>query len=138
MGLSDHTMGIGTSVSSVVLGARVIEKHFTLNRADGGVDSTFSMEPDEMRSLVIESERAFLALGEVQLSVQPIELKSIAFKRSIYVAKDIAKGELLTKDNVRVIRPGDGLHPRNYEVILGRKAKKALSKGTPFSLDYLL
>lgn len=138
IGLSDHTMGIGASIASIPLGARIIEKHFTLSRADGGVDSAFSMEPSEMKSLVIESERAFLALGKIQLSVQQIEGKSIAFKRSIYVAEDIAEGELLTKENIRVIRPGDGLHPRNYDAILGKKVKMALSKGTPFSLDYLL
>lgn len=138
IGLSDHTMGIGASIASIPLGARVIEKHFTLSRADGGVDSAFSMEPSEMKSLVIESERAFLALGKVQLSVQQIEGKSIAFKRSIYVAEDIGEGELLTKENIRVIRPGDGLHPRNYDAVLGKRAKKALNKGTPFSLDYLL
>jgi pseudaminic acid synthase len=137
IGLSDHTMGVGAGVASVTLGARVIEKHFTLSRADGGVDSAFSMEPAEMKALVVESERAFLALGKVQLSIQSAEERSIVFKRSIYVAKDIAPGEILTKENIRVIRPGDGLHPRHYEIILGKKSNCALSKGTPFSLSYL-
>src|SRR5678815_2291979 len=100
IGLSDHTMGIGASIASVALGARVIEKHFTLSRADGGVDSAFSMEPAEMKSLVIESERAFLALGKVQLTVQKAEEKSRIFKRSIYVVDDIKDGEIFTKRNI--------------------------------------
>lgn len=134
IGLSDHTMGIGAAIASVALGARVIEKHFTLNRSDGGVDSTFSMEPDEMRSLVIESERAFMALGDVQLTVQEAEKKSLQFKRSIYVVKDIKQGELFTQDNLRVIRPGDGLHPKYYPLLLGKEAPSDLKKGTSMSL----
>jgi pseudaminic acid synthase len=136
IGLSDHTMGVGAAIGSVALGARVIEKHFTLKRSDGGVDSSFSMEPDEMKSLVIESERAFLALGNVQLTVQEAEKKSLRFKRSIYVVRDINAGEVFTKDNVRIIRPGDGLEPKHYTTILGRKAKKSIKKGTPFQLDF--
>jgi N-acetylneuraminate synthase len=131
IGLSDHTMGIGASVASVALGARVIEKHFTLSRADGGVDSAFSMEPDEMKALVIESKRAFQALGSVQLSIQKAEEKSKIFKRSIYVVRDIAAGEVLTRDNIRVIRPGDGLKPKYYESMIGRKAAVKLTRGQP-------
>jgi N-acetylneuraminate synthase len=138
IGLSDHTMGIGASVVSVALGARVIEKHFTLKRADGGVDSVFSMEPEEMQSLVIETERAFLALGTIQLTVQQAEEKSRVFKRSIYVVKDIKAGEVITKENVRVIRPGDGLAPKHYEVIIGRNAKSNLKRGTPLTLSDLI
>jgi pseudaminic acid synthase len=135
IGLSDHTMGVGVAIASVALGARVIEKHFTLNRSDGGVDSTFSMEPDEMKSLVIESERAFMALGNVQLTVQEAEKKSLQFKRSIYVVRDIKQGEPFTKDNLRVIRPGDGLHPKYYPVLLGKEAPYDLKRGTSMSLD---
>ncbi|NLU94403.1 pseudaminic acid synthase [Chitinophaga sp. Ak27] len=135
VGLSDHTMGVGAAVGAVALGARVIEKHFCLSRAEGGVDSAFSLEPEEFKSLVIETERAFLALGEVQYGVQESEKKSLLHKRSIYVAKDIEKGEVFTTENIRVIRPGDGLHPRNYEKLLGRVAKDDLKKGTPLSWE---
>jgi sialic acid synthase SpsE len=138
IGLSDHTMGIGASIASVALGARVIEKHFTLSRTDGGVDSAFSMEPEEMKLLVLESERAFLALGNVQLTVQKAEEKSRIFKRSIYVVKDIKAGEVFTKENIRVIRPGDGLTPKYYDEILGKKAKLDIKKGTPMTLAMLL
>lgn len=138
IGLSDHTMGIGASIASVALGARVIEKHFTLRRADGGVDSTFSMEPAEMNALVVESERAFLALGKVQLTIQNVEEKSKIFKRSIYVVKDVKEGEVFTKENIRVIRPGDGLVPKHYSNVVGKKAKLNISRGTPLSLDKVL
>lgn len=137
VGLSDHTMGIGASVAAVALGARVIEKHFTLRRADGGVDSAFSLEPEELKSLVIETERAFLALGKIQYGVQKIEEKSIFFKRSIYVAEDINAGELFSEKNLRVIRPGDGLAPKYYFQIIGKKATKDHSKGTPLKIDGL-
>ncbi|MCD6067568.1 MAG: N-acetylneuraminate synthase [Bacteroidetes bacterium] len=137
VGLSDHTMGIGASVAAVALGARVIEKHFTLRRADGGVDSAFSLEPEELKALVIETERAFLALGGVQFGVQEAETKSLFFKRSIYVAEDIKAGEAFTEKNIRVIRPGDGLHPRHYFQLLGKTAKKDHKKGTPLQPDEL-
>lgn len=129
IGLSDHTMGVGVAVGSVALGACVIEKHFTLSRAEGGVDSAFSMEPEEMKALVIESERAFQALGGVQLTVQKAESKSLLFKRSIYVAEDVKAGEVLTEENIKVIRPGDGLHPRFYDEIVGKRAAQDLQKG---------
>jgi len=135
IGLSDHTMGIGASIASVALGARVIEKHFTLSRADGGVDSAFSMEPEEMKALVEESESAFLALGKVQLTIQKVEEKSKMFKRSIYAVKDIAEGEILTRENIRIIRPGDGLEPKYYEMLIGIKAKSDIKRGTPLNLN---
>jgi pseudaminic acid synthase len=138
IGLSDHTMGIGASIASVALGARVIEKHFTLNRADGGVDSDFSMEPSEMKALVVESERAFLALGQVQLNAQKAEEKSRTFKRSIYVVKDIKEGEVFTKENIRVIRPGDGIQPKFYEKMLRKKASSNIYKGTPLQWKLIL
>ncbi len=135
IGLSDHTMGIGASVAAVALGARVIEKHFTLRRADGGVDSAFSLEPEELADLVVETERAFLALGNIQLDTQKAEMKSRQFKRSIYVSKNIKQGESFTTENIKVIRPGDGLPPKYWEQVLGMKAKKDLEKGTPLSWD---
>jgi len=109
VGLSDHTMGMGVSVASVALGATVIEKHFTLNRADGGVDSSFSMEPAEMTQLVVETERAWQALGRVAYGPTAAEEKSIVFRRSLYVVKDLQAGDVLSEDNVRAIRPGLGL-----------------------------
>jgi pseudaminic acid synthase len=131
IGLSDHTMGIGVSVASVALGAKVIEKHFTLRREDGGVDSAFSMEPHELAALRTETERAYLSLGEVQWNVQQAENASLIFKRSVYVTEDIEAGELFTEKNIGVIRPGDGLHPRSYEQLLGTKATRSFKKGTP-------
>ena len=137
IGLSDHTMGIGVSVASVALGAKVIEKHFTLLRADGGVDSAFSMEPEELKNLVVESERAFLALGNIQYGVQKAETNSLNFKRSLYVSKDIKAGEIFTKENIRVIRPGFGLPPKFYETVLGKKAVKDIKAGTPLTWEIL-
>ena len=137
IGLSDHTMGIGVSIASVGLGATVIEKHFTIRRSDGGVDSTFSMEPHEMKLLVDEVKKASLALGSIQLDVQDSEKNSLIFKRSIYVSQNINKGELFTEENIRVVRPGNGLHPRSYNLIIGKKAKYDLKSGTPFSQDYI-
>ena len=128
VGLSDHTMGIGVSVAAVAVGARVIEKHFTLRRADGGVDSAFSLEPEELKSLVVETERAFLALGKVQYGVQKTEEKSKFFKRSIYINKDIIAGEKFSNENIRVIRPGDGIEPKFYEDLLGKVCKTNLTK----------
>jgi len=137
VGLSDHTMGIGAAIASVALGARVIEKHFTLRRADGGVDAAFSMEPAEMQMLVEESERAFLALGKIQFDVQDAEKKNIIYKRSIYVVKNIKVGELFTKENTRVIRPGYGLLPKFYETVLGKKAIADITEGSPLTWELL-
>ncbi|TPE43246.1 pseudaminic acid synthase [Pontibacter mangrovi] len=135
VGLSDHTMGVGAAVAAVALGATVIEKHFTLRRADGGVDSAFSLEPEELRMLVVESERAWLAMGRVQYGVQRAEEKSRLFKRSVYAAKDIKAGEALTKENIRVIRPGLGLAPKHYDTLLGKTAKQDIKAGTPLNWD---
>lgn len=137
VGLSDHTMGVGVAVASVALGATVIEKHFTLSRADGGVDAAFSLEPDEMRALVVETERAWQALGEVKYGPTEKEKASLKFRRSIYVAKDIKAGEKFTKENIRVIRPGYGLEPKYFERIIGLTANKDLKAGTPLSFDLL-
>ncbi len=138
IGLSDHTMGVGVSVASVALGARVVEKHFTLRRADGGVDSDFSLEPHELKLLVEETDRAFLSLGNVQLNTQKAEEKSRQFKRSVYVVKDIKEGEVITEDNIKVIRPGDGLNPKYYAMVVGKTAKRDLAFGTPLSWENLL
>lgn len=134
VGLSDHTMGVGVPIAAVALGASVIEKHFCLSRAEGGVDSNFSMEPDELKNLVIETERAWQALGKVTYGVQLSEQKSLLFKRSIYVTENIEQGELFTEKNIRIIRPGDGLHPRFYDDILGKISLNKYKKGTPLSL----
>ncbi len=135
VGLSDHTMGIGVPVAATVLGATVIEKHFCLDRSEGGVDSAFSLEPDELKSLVIETERAWQSLGNIQYGIQPTEIKSLMFKRSIYVVKEIQQGEKFNYDNIRIIRPGDGLHPRYFEQLIGNTARVSLAKGTPLSWD---
>lgn len=135
VGLSDHTMGTGVSVAAVALGATLIEKHFTLRRADGGVDSTFSMEPHELGQLVIETERAWQALGEVRYGATAGEEKSKVFRRSIYAVRDIAVDEALTADNIRCIRPGAGLPPKFYSLLLGRRARVAIRRGTPLSWD---
>jgi pseudaminic acid synthase len=137
VGLSDHTMGTGASVAAVALGARVIEKHFTLRRADGGVDSAFSLEPEELKSLVVEAERAFLALGKIQYGVQKAEEKSKAFKRSIYISKDIKAGDVISLDNVKVIRPGNGLESRYLDLVIGRKVQKDVAAGTPLTWDII-
>jgi sialic acid synthase SpsE len=137
IGLSDHTMGTGVSVAAVALGAKVIEKHFTLSRADGGVDSAFSLEPEELKTLVVETERAFLALGKVFYGILPAEEKSLFFKRSIYISKDIKKGEVLSSDNLRIIRPSSGLAPKHWDEVLGKIAKEDLKAGTPLSWDFI-
>lgn len=137
VGLSDHTLGTGVAVASVALGATVIEKHFTLSRADGGVDSAFSMEPEEMAALVVETERAWQALGSVTYGPTEVEKASLKFRRSIYVAKDIKAGEPFTKENIRVIRPGYGLEPKYYDQLLQMKATQSMSAGTPISWELL-
>lgn len=130
VGLSDHTMGIGVSVASVALGATVIEKHFTLNRAEGGVDSAFSMEPDQMAQLVLETERAWQALGQVSYGPTEAEQKSLQFRRSLYIVQDLKAGDVLTRDNVRAIRPGLGLPTKYLEPLLGKSVKHDVKKGT--------
>jgi pseudaminic acid synthase len=138
VGLSDHTMGVGVSVAAVALGASVIEKHFTLARADGGVDSAFSLEPAELAALVQETQRAWQALGDVRYGPTEAERASVQFRRSIYVAAEIAEGELFTSENLRIVRPGFGAPPHLYDQLLGRPARRAYQPGTPLSLDQLL
>ena len=131
VGLSDHTGGIGATVASVVLGATLIEKHFTLRRADGGPDAAFSIEPEEMRSLVAETERAWQSLGQVSYGVSKAEEKSLVFRRSLYVVQDLKAGEPLSPESLRAIRPGYGLPPKFYDSLLGRKARQHIKRGTP-------
>ncbi|WP_268801085.1 pseudaminic acid synthase [Pseudomonas huanghezhanensis] len=137
VGLSDHTMGVGVSVAAVALGATVIEKHFTLDRADGGVDASFSLEPAELASLVVETERAWQAMGHVRYGATQAEEKSRVFRRSLYVVQDIAPGQALTAANVRAIRPGLGLAPKHIDAVLGRTARTGLRRGTPLSWDLI-
>jgi N-acetylneuraminate synthase len=137
VGLSDHTMGVGVSVASVALGATVVEKHFTLNRADGGVDSAFSMEPAEMQQLVQETERAWQALGAVSYGATAAEKKSMVFRRSLYVVTDMRAGEVLSKENVRAIRPGHGMATKYFDVILGKRLRRSAKRGTALSWDLL-
>lgn len=137
VGLSDHTMGVGVSVASVALGATVIEKHFTLNRADGGVDGTFSMEPAEMAQLVVETERAWQALGRVSYGATEAEKKSIIFRRSLYVVQDLRMGDVLTADNVRAIRPGLGLPTKYLEVVLGKVVSRDVKRGTALGWELI-
>jgi pseudaminic acid synthase len=130
VGLSDHTLGVGAAVAAVAHGASVIEKHFTLSRAAGGVDSAFSLEPEEMRALVLETQRAWESLGSVSYGPTAAEVKSLVFRRSIYVARDLGAGDVLTRENLRCVRPGLGLAPKYYEILLGRRVKQAVTKGT--------
>ncbi|MEA5549894.1 pseudaminic acid synthase [Anabaena cylindrica UHCC 0172] len=135
VGLSDHSMGIGVAIASVALGATFIEKHFTLRRADGGVDSAFSMEPEEMQQLVIESERAWQAMGNIQYGATEAEKDSLTFRRSLYVAKDMQAGEVFTSENLKSVRPGLGLPPKYYDIFLGKTIKQNLKKGTPVTWE---
>lgn len=137
VGLSDHTMGCGVAVASVSLGATVIEKHFTLARAEGGVDSAFSLEPHELRQLVVESERAWQALGQVSYGPTEKEKASLQFRRSVYVAQDLKAGDVLNETNLRCIRPGLGLSPKYYDELLGKRVSKDVKRGTPMSWDLL-
>ena len=132
VGLSDHTMGIGVSVASVALGATVIEKHFTSARADGGVDSSFSMEPVEMAQLVVETGRAWQALGRVSYGPTQAEVIPLSYRRSLYIIKDLKEGDELTRETLRAIIPGSGLPPKYLEIALGKKVKRNVKKGTPF------
>ncbi|MDH5543550.1 MAG: pseudaminic acid synthase [Nitrospinota bacterium] len=137
VGLSDHTAGIGAAVASVALGSAMIEKHFTLSRSDGGVDSAFSIEPAELKSLVEESERAFHSLGKIFYGMTEKEKASAVFRRSIYVSADIKAGEPFTEKNIKLIRPGLGLAPKYFETVLGKRASKDIQIGTPLGWDLI-
>jgi N-acetylneuraminate synthase len=137
VGLSDHTMGVGAAVAAVAHGATIIEKHFTIRRSDGGVDSAFSLEPKEMKLLVVETERAWQSLGKVTYSPTEAEKPSISFRRSLYIAEDMKKGDILTEKNLRIVRPGLGLPPKYYDIILGRKVSRDVKKGTSVSWEII-
>lgn len=135
IGLSDHTLGIGVSVAAVALGACLIEKHFCLGRDKGGVDAAFSMEPDEMKAMVTESEKAFLSLGKISYKLKEAEQKSMLYKRSIYASSNIKAGEKFTMNNIKVIRPNLGLHPRYYFLLLNKKSPVDIKSGEPIMLN---
>ncbi len=137
VGLSDHTLGIGVALAAIALGACVIEKHLTLSRADGGLDAAFSLEPQELKSLVDNTRLAHAALGGVTYERRASEASSIVFRRSLYVVRDIKAGERLTPETLRSIRPGQGLHPRHYEELLGKRVKRDVGRGTPLSWDLI-
>lgn len=138
VGLSDHTMGCGTSVAAVAVGATIIEKHFTLRRADGGVDSQFSLEPREFASLVVEVKRAWQSLGKIRYGPSKAEINARNRRRSLYIADDLQVGDLLTSKNVRRIRPGNGIDCKYYELLIGRRVKCDVKRGSPLSWDHLL
>lgn len=137
VGLSDHTMGIGAAVASAALGAVAIEKHVTLRRADGGVDSAFSLEPEELAALVVETRRAVEAMGGVSYGPTEADRKSLVYRRSLYIVRDLKAGDVLTRENVRAIRPGLGLPPGNLDRVLGRRINRDAQRGTPLSWDLL-
>lgn len=137
VGLSDHTLGVAISVASVALGASVIEKHYALRRADGGPDSAFSLEPDELASLVSQVRDVERAVGTVRYGQGDAERGSIVFRRSLFVVRDVRAGEPLTTENVRSIRPGNGLAPRYLKQVLGRHVARDVGRGTPVSWDLM-
>ena len=137
VGLSDHTMGSGVSVASVALGATVIEKHFTLRRADGGVDSAFSIELAELTDLVEATERAWQALGSVSYGPTEAERKSLQYRRSLYVVEAVAAGQVLTRENVRAIRPGLGLPTKYLDVLIGKRVARDVARGTALTWDLI-
>ncbi|SDZ33748.1 N-acetylneuraminate synthase [Evansella caseinilytica] len=137
-GLSDHTAGIGVAVTGVAVGATVIEKHFTLSRAEGGVDAAFSMEPAEMKALVAETRKAWESLGAVQYGPTAAEISSLAHRRSLYVSQDLAAGDVLTAENIRAIRPGRGLAAKYYDLVIGKRVTCDVKRGTPLSMEMLM
>jgi N-acetylneuraminate synthase len=137
VGISDHTLGIGVSIAAVAMGATVIEKHFTLDRTDGGVDSQFSMEPQEMRSLVIESRSAWNGLGQVRYGVGAAEEDSQVFRRSLYFVRNIRAGETIQESHIKRIRPGYGLAPKYETQVIGKTVSQDIERGTPVTWESL-
>ncbi|HHY79215.1 MAG TPA: pseudaminic acid synthase [Thermoanaerobacter sp.] len=137
VGLSDHTLGISVPVAAVALGAKIIEKHFTLSRGMGGPDAAFSLEPEEFKQMVRSVREVEKALGDVSYELSEKTKKSREFSRSLFVVKDIKKGDVFTEENVRSIRPGFGLHPKYYKDVLGKKATKDIKKGTPLNWNLI-
>ncbi|WP_047979866.1 pseudaminic acid synthase [Ornithinibacillus contaminans] len=138
VGLSDHTMGVGVSVAAVALGATVIEKHFTTSRAEGGVDAAFSLEPHELKSLVYETEQAWQSIGKIQYGPTEAEKASLNSRRSLYIGEDMKAGDIFTQNNLRNVRPGLGLEPKYYDLILGKKIKVDAKKGLPLNWEMLI
>lgn len=136
VGISDHTLGIGVGIASIALGARVIEKHFTISRSDGGADAAFSLEPNEFKSLVLEGNAALKSLGKSSWSIQNTEEESRNLRRSLYIVKNVKKGDVVTRDNVRPIRPGSGSLPKHLKFLLGKKFRFDFDIGTPMHLDH--
>ena len=136
-GLSDHTINNATAVAGVVLGACVVEKHVTLDRSGGGVDDSFSLEPNELADLCRDAKIAWQSVGRVNYEVTEAEKGNIKFRRSLYVVRDVAEGELFTSSNVKSIRPGYGLSPRHFDDCLGKKASRAISRGTALTFDLI-
>ncbi len=137
VGLSDHTLGVGASIAAIALGATAIEKHLTLKRTDGGADSAFSMEPEEFATLVREGDSAKLSLGDSVWSMQASETESRRLRRSLFIVKNVKKGELLNEDNVRAIRPGLGISPKYLDMVKGKTFNQDLQAGTPLSFDHI-
>jgi len=137
VGLSDHTLGIGVALAAISHGATIIEKHFTLDRNDGGVDSSFSIEPNDMKILIKESVRTWQSLGNISYGPTDSEKGGLKLRRSIYIVKNIESGQKLTKENLRIIRPGKGLAPKYYEELLGRKVNKNFEQGTALTWNML-
>lgn len=137
VGFSDHTLGIGAAIAAVCNGAKLIEKHFTLTKKDQGVDSKFSMDSNELRLLVKEAKNAYLSIGKVNYSLSYEEKKSKIFRRSIYASNNINKGEIFSKDNIKVIRPGFGLAPKFYNNLLGKKSKRKIKKAEKLTINDL-
>lgn len=137
VGLSDHTPGIGAALAGIALGAVAVEKHLTLSRADGGVDSAFSLEPDEFRSLVKESEACWRSIGKVSYGPTRDEEGSLKFRRSLYVVKDMKQGEIFSHDNIRSIRPGFGLPPRYLNMVIGKRASRDVKRGTRLTWEMM-
>ena len=138
VGLSDHSMGIGVAVAAVALCASVIEKHFTISRDDGGVDSSFSLEPPELSALVIETFRAWQSIGKIKYGPTESEISNLAHRRSIYVSSDICEGDIFTSSNIKIVRPGDGADPALYPLLIGKQSRRSYKRGTPLSLEQLL
>lgn len=137
VGLSDHTLGCEVAVAAVALGAKVVEKHMTLRRSDGGPDAAFSMEPEEFKTMVNSIRNVEKALGKVTYDLTYKQKKSREHSRSLFVVEDIKKGEIITEKNVRSIRPNFGMHTRYYEEVLGKKVKEDLPKGTPLKWEFI-
>ena len=138
VGLSDHTLGIGTAIAAVSHGAKIIEKHFTLDRKDGGIDSQFSLEPNEMQLLVKESKQASISIGKVKYGPTKNEKSSIKYRRSLYISRNVTKGDIISKKNIKNIRPGFGLSSKYMSIVLGKKFKKDLKEGTPLSWKIII